>query len=108
MESSAPYIPHPLVVRALSTGDLSYLRRHSREISLSLPEQIRVLELAADQEPGALEGDVLCFIKQWTEEVPARRLEDYRTILQAIDVLAFAPERATAQLTSLCSLRGVY
>jgi len=63
------------------------VRRNSAQITLSLLDQISVCVLSADQEPGALEGDVLDFIRQWTAEVPTTRLNDYRVILKAVDAL---------------------
>jgi len=104
----APHIPFPLVERAIRTGDLPYLRRHARQITLSLPNRISVCVLVAEQEPGSLERDALDFIEQWTTEVPARKLDDYRVILGAIDAMRFAPQQSAAELVALCCARGVY
>jgi hypothetical protein len=106
--AGAPHIPYPLVERALRTGNLPYLRRHSRQITLSLLDRIRLIELAADQEPAMVERDALDFIRQWTVEVPGAQLEDYQRILDAVNAVRHAPERAAAELEALCSARDVF
>jgi hypothetical protein len=104
----ATHLPYPLVDRALRRGDLRYLRRHSRQITWSLLDRIRLIVLAADQEPAALERDALDFVRQWTAEVSATELEDYQRILDAVKTVQHAPERAVGELTALCSARGIY
>ncbi len=108
LAANATHIPYPLVDRALSTGNLAYLRRNARQITWSLLDRIRLIVLVADQEPAALEGDALAFIEQWATEVPAAQLEDYQRILDALRTVRHAPDRAAGELTALCSARGVY
>ncbi len=104
----ATHIPYPLLDRALNTGNLTYLRRHYRQIDWSLLSRIRLLELVAEKEPAAVESEAVAFIRQWSAEVPGTCVEDYDTILGAVRAVRHAPERAVGELTSLCSMRGIY
>jgi hypothetical protein len=102
------HLPYPLVEGAFSRRDLRYLRRHARRITYSLHDRIKLIALAADQEPAAVERDGLDFIRQWSAEVPGAQLEDYQRILNALAVVRHAPEQAAGELSALCSARGVY
>ncbi|HEX4115719.1 MAG TPA: hypothetical protein VHY18_07575 [Solirubrobacteraceae bacterium] len=104
---SASHIPYPLVERAIRTGNLSFIRRHAGQITLSLRDRISVWVLTAEQDPAGLEAAAADFIKWWATEVPGAQLADYRLILKACDEILAAPERVADELAALCAARGI-
>lgn len=101
------HIPYPRVQAAIVAGDLSFLRRHSAQITLSMRDAIRVCLLIADQQPAQLDAASVRWIKQWAARAREEPRSDYRLIVEAFDRLPIAPEQSAAELEALCAARSL-
>lgn len=103
----SPHIPYAQFEAMLRAGNLAFIRRHARQITIGLPAATQVCRLISEQDPAGLEAASVHWIQRFAAEAAGQERRDYGLIVPAFDAMMTEPELAVGQLTALCAARGL-
>lgn len=107
MRQSSSHIPFSRFDAAVAAGDLEFVRRHRRNFTLGLVDDIRIAELTAVKDPAGLEAEVVGCIRRFAAEAIGQTPSDYLQLVTSFQTMAHNQEFATGELLALCAARGI-
>lgn len=105
--SAGIHISYPRARAAIDAGDLGFIRRYRRQMTLSLLDEVDVCRLIAEKEPEELDAARLEWIGRFVAEANHSQPGAYQSVLQAFEGLRSDPEPAVARLKELCVTWGL-
>lgn len=103
--AQAQHVPYAQFRAMLEAGNLRFIRRHAKEITMGMPDAVEVCRLIAEQDPASLEAASVQWIRRFAAEAAEQERSDYGLIVLAFDAMAAQPELASGQLGALCAAR---
>lgn len=107
MPSPSSHIPFSRFDAAMAARDLEFVRRHRRQFTLGLVDDIRIAELTAIEDPAGLEAEAVGCIRRFAAEAIGQGTRDYLQLFTSFQTMAHDQELATGELLALCAARGI-